>query len=1046
MADLYQGSHRFAQWAVNAVDYRDPDSIMTRFSYDPTPFDAGGWTPSLTVWGVERPDLVFSEAMAFHDVRVRDTTRDDDNQKLKNSGTPPDADSDQVRIPQGSLFLELQCPRSMVDTTTTNQASVAGFPQEIYNVAAGGAATLDLDRTDPNGMPVWRVAFSEPHFDAGNGYVASGNQTKDPEVLRNPAAPPNVKSQTASFDPDQPDEVDTTVPALNIDRYLFFRSFTDAATLQTVLTGTGIQDEEVFFIDSASTNLLPGQFASIAPRNVTNLGSRSPDDGTGNPVDTLPPDQPSSQRFQVEADGVTQYRTDGSARTPALGSANTDSFAPALPLVAGTFPPSAWATGVFENDLVGLNVSEPLPRGTNYYPEPTLQYDGGTNYTLNDAYVDLSLTTNTALDEPLDAGGAAALRLPISSAEPTEPALGTVPRYCSAFLQRLANPLLPFNATTNPYRTVDWMSIDLTVFSGEQRDATVFAGAQYTQRSRQRNGFIGGKRVNALYSYETDFVNPALPMDSLALEFFSFDRTDVDAGSLESSFNFLNTAQASSNPGFQGFWSSIGQESGNFGGVTNHATDLNFPQVPYAQHPWLNREFATNFEMLMVPASSQGRLFEEFSVSTAAPVTNFVVGSSTITAADHGFENGETVLVQGVGNVTGVNGTHTISVTSDDVFTLDGATAALVDTTLTVDVTRAIVSKVPEHFLGQTNSSSLELHTWNAPFSHLLNFFHNPATAAERIHLPEFLDIVNTKPRYTGEVELFDPARITIAGTDLTPLFSAPFNVQYDNTRQGMINLNTLEKFTVWQGLMQGHMLSDEFTSRAGTTTQSQLSFETFLANRRGYETTETLSIVSGTAPFNYLPNRVRSEFPTMFAGVLRQPNFRSMMPSLQNVAETDFLRRSLSGDSGLLRNPTLFEGVSPAGQSAEVAMSYVRDLRQSPISPRIPQIESGTFTPLESTIHLDRHRNPFLRYQTQMRMPNLASDNSQTFMVRLTLGFFEVDPNNTDSLGQEYREDTGEAQRYRGLFIIDRSIPVGFRPGQDLNARDVVVFERFYQ
>ena len=48
--------------------------------------------------------------------------------------------------------------------------------------------------------------------------------------------------------------------------------------------------------------------------------------------------------------------------------------------------------------------------------------------------------------------------------------------------------------------------------------------------------------------------------------------------------------------------------------------------------------------------------------------------------------------------------------------------------------------------------------------------------------------------------------------------------------------------------------------------------------------------------------------------------------------------------------------------------------------------------------------------------------------------------------LGAEYKESSGENERYRAMFIIDRSIPVGFRPGEDLNARDTVIFERFYQ
>ena len=53
-----------AQWAVNVVDFRDADSSMTRFAYDKNPED--GWTPGTdVVWGVERPDLLINEAIAW---------------------------------------------------------------------------------------------------------------------------------------------------------------------------------------------------------------------------------------------------------------------------------------------------------------------------------------------------------------------------------------------------------------------------------------------------------------------------------------------------------------------------------------------------------------------------------------------------------------------------------------------------------------------------------------------------------------------------------------------------------------------------------------------------------------------------------------------------------------------------------------------------------------------------------------------------------------------------------------------------------------------
>jgi hypothetical protein len=48
--------------------------------------------------------------------------------------------------------------------------------------------------------------------------------------------------------------------------------------------------------------------------------------------------------------------------------------------------------------------------------------------------------------------------------------------------------------------------------------------------------------------------------------------------------------------------------------------------------------------------------------------------------------------------------------------------------------------------------------------------------------------------------------------------------------------------------------------------------------------------------------------------------------------------------------------------------------------------------------------------------------------------------------MGREYNEDIGQNQRYQAMFIIDRSRPVGFLPGQNLNARDVVVFEKYFQ
>ncbi|GAA5504922.1 hypothetical protein [Novipirellula caenicola] len=1012
-------AHRIAQWAVNVVDYRDPDSIMTAFEYDANPFD--GWgvdgnlltdesvtapnadgvdndqdgmtdamdtdgefatttVPRGVVWGVESPALVFSESFASHDVRLRDTNRDNNKGTTKTDPTDPDLDSDQVRIPQGSLMLELYCPHPTVNTPPTSptalgdQTTLPAAPQELYTTDANAKSSLNLSLTAPAsgggvGAPVWRIAITERHDNAA--VVPPAKKDENPAALR------GTKPDTASFQIEYPDEIDTTAGALSYDRFILFQNYGDApanpapalTAVNAMITSNGISDmsaNQVFFAPTtgplstinADKTLEAGQYLCLAPRIETRFGSKE------YPASTFP-GIPSEQRFTVSTtEGLLQARQDGTRITPSLGVNANDAYSNALSLVIGAPRPTSWTgggTNVFDQNVVGLNVSEPLPNGGSYYPEPLYQYNGtadldmagGVDYPRNDAYMDFSDASTSARDTPLDVSIG---RIPVDSTG-MEPALGTRPEYCSAFLQRLADPTRPYNAVTNPYRTIDWIPIDLTVFSGEERESKISSdGAQYARRTRQRNGFTKSPSgtvaaSNALYSYETDFPTPATTVDPAAADYFAFS-TVATSAHLHSSFSVLNTDIANINPGFVGFAATIGSDAAATT-ITGH--DRGLPSIPFAVHPWLNRPFTTPLELMMVPACSQGRLFEEFNITSGDPTI---------------YPNSTTVV-------------------------------------------------------------SAEMR---APYRHMLNFFHSQDATNEGTNIDRIFDFVHTLPPFRGEVNMVQPARVTATG--LVEMMKPPFNMTYDNQRQARINLNTLSESLVWQGLMQGHL-----TSATGV---GQMAFDDFIQSRRGYPVSGVAAprktVDAGgnaaTGPYNYVPGHLDPELPTQFAGVFRDWRRANFAPALRtppddtaDTAATDRLRRNPI-DGTLLRR---HYNMSTSGTEETITADPYPQL-----------VRSSTAAPLST--HLDRGRNPFLRYQTLMRMPNLTSDNSQVFLVRMTMGFFEVDPTNVNNLGREYKEALGENQRYQAMFIIDRSIPVGFVPGQEMNARNTIIFERFYQ
>ena len=123
-----------AQWAANVVDYRDPDSKFTRFQFDTDPADGwgagtNGWSSGNVVWGLERPELVIAQTIAYYAVDNTGTITSDDG-----------------------LYVSLYRPSWTERLTTVSNS------QNATAVTSSTAPVLDLaEKSSQSSQPVWRL-------------------------------------------------------------------------------------------------------------------------------------------------------------------------------------------------------------------------------------------------------------------------------------------------------------------------------------------------------------------------------------------------------------------------------------------------------------------------------------------------------------------------------------------------------------------------------------------------------------------------------------------------------------------------------------------------------------------------------------------------------------------------------------------------------------------------------------------------------------------------------------------------------------------------
>lgn len=893
-----------AQWVANVVDFRDRDGVMTPFEFDVNPFN--GWQVDgdprnrgtdqvdndgdgsideadeqeperFVVWGTEYPDLLLTENIAFHDRRVKDTQHDDKQQNRLENGDFADQDLDQYRKPEGSLFLELYCPRNFA----TNNAS---FPLELYD----SQGNLDLGRMAPPRLfagqnqatrhPVWRAVISNPPAAQVLEVASRADQT---EAFIEPVTADRV----VWFAPS-----DTTGAPEN-SRAFFGR------------TGALAAQNNVGQQRASNLTLAPNHYAVVGPRNDTRIGSLR-GGGDGNPA-TLDP-SPHQMIYLDPPNQILSFTVTGGAYTgnyPAtVGNMNATIQTP-LTVICAAKPPATWTN---QNTSIGVNVSEPLPQALNYYSEP-LQ--------TNERYADLTMamdpTSNVCPDEPYDGRAG----MPLEGKTNT----GTYQNYRSVYLQRLADPLRPWNPEPNdpvfgaqydptlfinPYITIDWSTIDLTVFSGEEN-----TDQQLTDKNNQMEwidptdedpynaappeNFASRERGpnNGLLWVPDTTAPPATPNDTPDTDHY-FNRA------MRMSLGYLNSTYGSPQANYPGVMPVSPLPPGYVGS----------PSYPFPWLTWNNRPFANTLELMFVPYCAPSRLCLEY---TPLP-----------------------------------------------------------------------------------NSSPYD--NQRQTFGHLFNFFQVTSGGAEESpHFYRILDLVDTPALFVGSERWYNP---NVFVNDAAAIrFRPPYNVFSRFHDSGRVNINTIFDEAVWRSVAWGYLSSDPNATALATA-----QWNTIRTSRQGI----------GAGNLN--------DYPTMFANPFRAGISGDIMPNVQNMRRRGVEATLLRGDGTAINT----------AQPLLVASSTAR--------------------------HDRTDRNPYFRYRAMNRLSNLLTTHSNVFAVWVTVGFFEVEPNTptgVDSthpdgyrLGQELGIDTGEIQRHRGFYIIDRSIPVAFEPGTNHNVDRAIVVRRFIE
>ncbi|HVX12626.1 MAG TPA: hypothetical protein VHC22_15710 [Pirellulales bacterium] len=1093
-----QAAYIIAQWAINVVDFRDRDSIMTPFEFDLYPFraddatqfnslnvntnitwnvddvvgpssidDSNPWGIRGLVWGCERPEILMTETLAVHDRGTADTSTAQninnnvlqpplvttpatgaDTVTTNTTATPVDVTFDQVRRPRGSLIVELLNVTNPSDAPQRDlqfdgllaqnglnppwlQGDVNGNSGYGVNLAQVATGVPDVNSTGPLWSPVWRlvIAYSQQYSETNfySGWAASpGGQSKtlDPRV---PVLPATAIHRAVYFAPYQVGFITpgTSGASSLVNDVMLSRSFFLDSDLLSTYNST-LND------NIGPLMLPPSQYAIVAPacpdlnvnagptykyknylglnNNGSNLNVRQLQMGYAQPSAT-----PSSLTIMTDGNGVP-LMPPGIApvigvpiQTTWLDTTQTYVKHNNANILSGSNATNPYGqTGLTQTvaSTLRMSVSEP-EHGYPVYSSSGVGTGTGSMWD-DDAYYKYGLpTTPTTIvgqfpQHPFDSGQInpqnsapylVAGDQPNTYVAPGGSTQSMTTGYTMVYLQRLANPLNHWDATANPYITVDSMPVDLTAYTGEW--ATAETGTTYyingtpggtSAFDTRRRGWIAASAGNngVAVGAAEQVANVWTPLPVLPSGAIAAGQYGINAGQGTASLPFVSAT--------------LGYTNTEYGGGI----------LPMPWIAWNNRPYISQYELMLVPQSSPSTLLQDFGM----------LGWSTSPEKQ-------------------------------------SASAAAIN-----EYAPGAPANLP------TASPYAVLPV--AQFANLLNFFNTQQTAASNTQLPNLyriFEMLQVPSRYTGTQDMLDPSQFagndavlataaTTLNVNASHMFHTPFNWLPRYREPGKINLNTIFDPIVFQALMDDY----PGTLFGSPSTDATIAFSPTCLWQ--YMSQSRQGFAVGGAP--YPPNPVAQylsaagAYPTYFANPFRPDGSGAFVPPTVWSQVTPPVAPALP----VAGAPFAQAWTYPAGGIYTGVNTTL--LRPSPANSSLALFDDTAFdttnlgaTYMTSTNYpfRDAAVNAAFQYQMFTRLGNTTTNRSNVYAIWVTLGKFQVQsvaasPTNPDGykLLQPYLDATGNQVVTRGFYIFDRSIPMGFQRGQDLNIEKGMLMERVLQ